>query len=161
MPGKNRDVLYAEDVLRGAELKGSTVAIIGGGMIGCEVAEFLAQKGKRVYIIEMLDDVAMDMSARPRWLLLRRLRETGRVEILVKTKAKRVQGQTIWVEKEGQEIQLGKMDEIVLAIGYKSDNTLFNSLRGKVAELFAIGDCVKPRKAFEAIHEGFDVGLKI
>jgi len=161
VPGGKREVLYAEDVLRGAELKGGIVAVIGGGMIGCEVADFLTQKGKRVFIIEMLDDVAMDMSARPRWLLLKRLRESRRVEILVKTKVKKIEGQKIFVEKEGHEVELGKMDEIVLAIGYKSNDMLYHSLKGKVPELFTIGDCVKPRKAFEAIHEGFEVGLKI
>jgi 2,4-dienoyl-CoA reductase-like NADH-dependent reductase (Old Yellow Enzyme family)/thioredoxin reductase len=159
--GGNKEVLYAEDVLRGTELKGNAIAVIGGGMIGCEVADFLAQKGKRVYIIEMLDDVAMDMSARPRWLLLKRLRESPKVEILVKTKVIKIEGQHIIVDKEGQEVELGKMDEIVLAIGYKSNDALFNSLKGRRIELFAIGDCVKPRKAFEAIHEGFEVGLKI
>ena len=160
-PEKSSNVLYAEDVLRGAALRGSTVAVIGGGMIGCEVAEFLVQKGKRVHIVEMLDDVAVDMSARPRWLLLRRLRESGKVEIFIKTKVKRVEGQRVFAEKEGGEIELGKMDAIVLAIGYKANETLYNSLKGKVPEIYAIGDCVRPRKAFEAIHEGFEVGLKI
>ncbi len=160
-PEKERGVHFAEDVLRGASLKGEKVAVIGGGMIGCEVAEFLAKKGKQVLIVEMLDDVAMDMSARPRWLLLKRLRESQRVEILVKTKVNRVEGGTIVVEKEGRETKLEKVDEIVLAVGYRANDALYQSLKAKVTEIYAIGDCVKPRKAFDAIHEGFEVALEI
>jgi len=159
--GEDQNFLYAESVLSGIELKGSTIAVIGGGMIGCEVAELLSQKEKKVYVIEMLDDVAMDMSARPRFLLLKRLRESKNIEILLKTKFKRVAEQTVVIEKEGQESELGKIDRIVLAIGYKPENSLFNALKGKVPELFVIGDCVKPRKAYEAIHEGFEVGIRI
>ena len=161
VPNGDQKVLYAEDVLQGAEVKGSKVAIIGGGMIGCEVADFLTKKRRRVFIIEMLDDVAMDMSSRPRWLLLRRLQESGGVEILVKTKVNKIEGQTVFVEKDGHPVELGKMNEIVLAVGYKPNSILYDSLKGKIAELYTIGDCVKPRKALEAIHEGFEVGLKI
>ena len=159
--GRGRKIPHAEDVLNGKVPKGDKIAIIGGGMIGCEVAEFLVQKGKKVCLIEMLDDLALDMSARPRYLLLRRLRESGKVDILTKTKVKGIEGQTIVVEKEGKETELEKMDGIVLSIGYRPDDGLFRSLKGEVPEVFAVGDCVKPRKAFEAIQEGFEVGLKV
>jgi len=157
----DQEVLYAEDVLHGKELKGKTIAVIGGGMIGCEVADFLTHQMKKIYLIEMLDDLAMDMSPRPRWLLLKRLNDSQRVEILTRTKVKGIKDHTIIVEKEGQEVELRKVDGIVLAIGYRPNNLLFKVLKDKVTELFAIGDCAKPRKAFEAIHEGFEVGLKV
>jgi 2,4-dienoyl-CoA reductase (NADPH2) len=101
------------------------------------------------------------MSPRPRYLLLKRLRESGQIKILTKTKVKRIKDQTIVVEREGREIELEKVDGIVLAIGYRPDDSLFQSLKAGVPEIFAIGDCVKPRKAFEAIQEGFEVGLKV
>jgi NADPH-dependent 2,4-dienoyl-CoA reductase/sulfur reductase-like enzyme len=158
---ENKDILYAEDVLQGKEVEGKTIAVIGGGMIGCEVSEFLIQRGKRIRLIEMLEDLALDMSSRPRWLLLRRLRDSGRVEVLTKTKVKEIKDQRIITEKEGREVEIEKVDGIVLAIGYRPDDTLFNSLKGKVPELHAIGDCVKAQKAFEAIQDGFKVGLEI
>jgi pyruvate/2-oxoglutarate dehydrogenase complex dihydrolipoamide dehydrogenase (E3) component len=158
---ENKDILYAEDVLQGKEVEGKTIAVIGGGMIGCEVSEFLIQRGKRIRLIEMLEDLALDMSSRPRWLLLRRLRDSGRVEVLTKTTVKEIKDQRIIAEKEGREVEIEKVDGIVLAIGYRPDNALFNSLKGKVPELHAIGDCVKAQKAFEAIQDGFKVGLEI
>jgi 2,4-dienoyl-CoA reductase-like NADH-dependent reductase (Old Yellow Enzyme family)/thioredoxin reductase len=159
--GKGKKIPHAEDVLAGKALKGKKIAVIGGGMIGCETSEFLIKKGKNVCLIEMLDDLALDMSARPRYLLLKRLRESGQIKILTKTKVKRIKDQTIVVEREGREIELEKVDGIVLAIGYRPDDSLFQSLKAGVPEIFAIGDCVKPRKAFEAIQEGFEVGLKV
>jgi thioredoxin reductase len=109
----------------------------------------------------MLDGLALDMSARPRYLLLRRLRESGKIEILTKTKVKGIKGQKIIVEREGKETELEKVDGIVLSIGYRPDKNLFESLKGVRPEVFPVGDCVKPRKAFEAIHEGFEIGLKV
>jgi 2,4-dienoyl-CoA reductase-like NADH-dependent reductase (Old Yellow Enzyme family)/thioredoxin reductase len=159
--GKGKKIPHAEDVLNGKVPKGEKIAVIGGGMIGCEVAEFLIQKGKKVCLIEMLDDLALDLSARPRYLLLRRLRESGKVDILTKTKVKEIKGQTIIVESEGKETELEKVDGIVLSIGYRPDDSLFQSLKGGAPEVFAVGDCVKPRKAFEAIQEGFEAGLKV
>ncbi len=158
---EDTDVLYAEDVLQGKEIKGKTIAVIGGGMIGCEVSEFLIQRGKRIRLIEMLEDLALDMSSRPRWLLLRRIHDSGQVETLTKTKVKEIKDQMIIAEREGQEVELGKVDGIVLAIGYRPDEALFNSLKGKVPDLHAVGDCVKPQKAFEAIQDGFKIGLEI
>jgi len=158
---EEKGVIYAEDVLRGKEMKGKTIAVIGGGMIGCEVSEFLIQRGKRIRLIEMLEDLALDMSSRPRWLLLRRLHDSGQVEVLTKTRVRGIRNGMIIAEREGQEVELGKVDGIVLAIGYRPDDVLFNSLKGKVSELHAIGDCVKPQKAFEAIQDGFKLGLEI
>jgi len=158
---EDTSVLYAEDVLRATEVEGKTIAVIGGGMIGCEVSEFLIQRGKRIRLIEMLEDLAMDMSSRPRWLLLRRLHDSGQVEVLTKTTVKGIRDGVIIAQREGQEVELGMVDGIVLAIGYRPDDVLLNSLKDKVPELHAIGDCVKPQKAFEAIQDGFKIGLEI
>jgi 2,4-dienoyl-CoA reductase (NADPH2) len=52
-------------------------------------------------------------------------------------------------------------DTVVLAMGIRPNNELEAALRTLTAELHKIGDCVKPRKAIDAIHEGFQVSLKI
>ena len=50
---------------------------------------------------------------------------------------------------------------VVVATGYKPNQDLLKTLNGKVDELYKIGDCVRVRTALEAIHEGFEAGLKI
>ena len=52
-------------------------------------------------------------------------------------------------------------ETVVLATGSEAENTLYRNLEGRVPELYAIGDCVAPRKLLEAIHEGYAVALKI
>jgi hypothetical protein len=56
---------------------------------------------------------------------------------------------------------LDKADTVVLAAGMKPNNSLFVSLKGRIAELYAIGDCFKPRKMIDAIHEGARVARAI
>ena len=54
-----------------------------------------------------------------------------------------------------------KGDKVVLAVGFKAHNQLIEALKGKVPELYSVGDCVKPRLIKEAIEEGFCIGRKI
>ena len=53
------------------------------------------------------------------------------------------------------------VDTVVLAVGAKPENSLLGGLEGKVPEMYAIGDCLSPRKMIEAIHEGYETALKI
>jgi pyruvate/2-oxoglutarate dehydrogenase complex dihydrolipoamide dehydrogenase (E3) component len=85
-------VALAEDVLQNRTRLGSKIVVIGGGMVGCETAEWIAQDGKQVMVVEQLAEVAGDLEARTR---------------------------------------------------------------------NRIGDCVQPRKAIEAVHEGFLLGSEI
>ena len=62
---------------------------------------------------------------------------------------------------ESQERCFVQGDMVVLAVGYQSDQTLFQEIRPRIKEVYCIGDCVKPRTGIEAIHEGYEVGLKI
>ncbi|GAH87143.1 unnamed protein product, partial [marine sediment metagenome] len=73
--GKN--VATAIDVLTWNKETGQSVVIIGGGLIGCETAEFLSQKGKQVTIVEMLPSVGADIGGFNRWVILDRLKAAG------------------------------------------------------------------------------------
>ena len=63
-------------------------------------------------------------------------------------------------EKDGQEHFI-KADTVIVAVGYSSNNGLQKQIEGKFPEIYPIGDCVKVRTALEAVHEGFQVALKI
>ena len=63
-------------------------------------------------------------------------------------------------EKDKNDIKIFA-DTVIIAAGYKSNQSLTNKLNGKIKELYKIGDCVEVRTALEAIHEGFEVGLRI
>ena len=56
------------------------------------------------------------------------------------------------------ETLLNNVDTVVIAAGAEVNNNLYHSLKGKVKELYAIGDCVAPRDVEAAIHEGYKIG---
>lgn len=159
IPGVDRaNVVTAIDVLSGREIKGGNILVVGGGMVGCEVAEFLEHQGKKVTIIEMLDRIAKDIGPTTAWVVRQRIKEKG---IIIFTKAKliSIEDDGITVDREGGRESL-KGDIVVLATGLKPDNELMESLKGKVSLHFA-GDCVEVAKILEAIHGGFKVGCEV
>lgn len=160
VPGVDREnVITSWDVLSGRASVGDFPIIIGGGMVGCETAEFLSAMGKRVRIVEMLDSIAIDVDFRSRMFLLERLQKLG-VEVFTKTKLEGISDEGIVVSKDcGREVL--KCDTVVLAVGAKPERELIDALKERVEEVYSIGDCVSPRKILEAIEEGFMIGAQV
>lgn len=157
---KEQTVLQAWDVLAGTETKGRNIVIAGGGGVGCYTAHYLAEmKGKKVAIVEMLDKVANDVGVSSRWILRKQLTDRG-VNVIIQAKLERIAKNSVIITKGGKEESISA-DTVVLALGASPNNGLYNDAKNKFSEVYAIGDCVKPRKALEAIHEGFDAGLKV
>ena len=153
-------VVDAADVLTGKAAVGDEMVIIGGGIIGCETAEFLAAQGKKVTVVEMLDNLATGMERTHRQFLLQRLDGRG-VNLMVRTEAQAVAGDGVLVRMaDGKERTLAA-DTVVLAIGVSPNQQLYQALRGKVGEIYQVGDCVEPHHLMEAVVAGFDVGRAI
>lgn len=152
------NILTAWEVLAGKETK-KEVLVLGGGMAGIETAEFLFQNGCSVTVVEMLDKLAADMEGTTRTLLLERI-AASRISVMLSTRVMKVQEGRVLLRREGREEWLSAAT-IVLALGSQANNELLKQLTGIFPEVIAIGDCVQPRKAKEAIHEGFLAGLKI
>lgn len=154
------NLLTAWEVLAGKEV-GQEVLILGGGMVGMETAEFLSQKGCRVTVVEMLDQLAADMEGTSRALLLERLSKLP-ISVKLSTRVEEIREGRVRVKNEEGEVRLGA-ETILLALGSRSNDEMVKILREKgiVPQLFIIGDCLEPRKAQEAIHEGFAAALQI
>jgi len=160
IPGIDRkNVVTALDVLSGKAEVGQRVVVAGGGMIGCEAAEFLADKGKKVTIVEMLPRVGQDIGPTTRWVSIGRLRDMG-VEILTLAKLESVTDSGVTITKEGQSQSI-EADTIVIAVGLESNGKLFEALKGELRNLHAIGDCAEVNRMLEAIHQGWQVGCEI
>lgn len=80
--------------------------------------------------------------------------------MLTNTKAVEIKPNAVVVEQNGEKKEIG-CDTAVIAVGTKPNDGLYDELSGKVAELYKIGDCVKPRKALDATREAADLALKI
>jgi len=169
IPGVDKErVVTAWDVLAGkAATAARNVAILGGGLVGCETADFLAETGDNpvvgrtaVTIVEMLEGVALDMANEPRHLLMQRLRDKG-VRILTSARVKEILDDGVLFVRDGQEESIHNVDTIVLALGARAVDHLSEKIRDKVTEVYVIGDAKEPRKVLEATAEGAEVGREI
>jgi pyruvate/2-oxoglutarate dehydrogenase complex dihydrolipoamide dehydrogenase (E3) component len=151
-------VLTAWEVLGGKEVEKEAL-ILGGGMVGMETAEFLSQKGCRVIVVEMTERLAADMEGTTRALLLERI-ALQKISSLLSTEVKDIRDGKVLVSHDGNERWL-EAGTIILALGSRANNEILQALEGKVPQILPIGDCVEPRKAKEAIHEGFAAALQV
>ncbi|MDO8490556.1 MAG: FAD-dependent oxidoreductase, partial [Dehalococcoidia bacterium] len=150
----------AEDVLTGKAQTGDRVAIIGGGIVGCETAEYLADKGRKVAILEMMPKLATGMVLLPRWLLLKRISAKG-IRTLVGVKVEEAaRDRVTFVGKDGKKEAI-EVDSIVLAAGAKANNDLYQQIKGSVPEVYLVGDAREPCSIIEAIGEAARVGYDI
>ncbi len=155
----NSSVITAWDVVRGEKIVGERVVIVGGGQVGCETADFLLDQGKRITILEMLENLAADMSKRARKVVLDKLVRSG-VEIIKQALVTETSYSEIKFERAGLKQKIKDFDHVVLALGTVSERTLLEEIGEVDVPVFSIGDCVSPRKAIEAIREGFDLALE-
>jgi NADPH-dependent 2,4-dienoyl-CoA reductase/sulfur reductase-like enzyme len=155
IPGIGKEnVMTAPDVLSGEKKTGEDVVVAGGGAVGCEVANYLAQQDKQVTIVEMLDTVGLDMDSWI-WVCLSAELAQKNVKILKSTKIEEITDQgVVLMDKSWNRIVL-KADNVVLASGLKREDGLVKELEGKVEEVDVIGDARQPRRIQEAVYEGF------
>lgn len=153
------NVATAEEVLTGRKEAGKEVIIIGGGMVGCETAEFLVQQGKKVTVVEMLGRIANDVVATYRPFFLSRLTKAG-VRMETRAEVEEITDRGIRVSRDGT-VEFFGGDTVALAVGFESNKGLAEELNHKVTSLYLIGDCSEPRRIKEAIEEGFCAGMEI
>jgi 2-enoate reductase len=151
-------VYSAEDVLNKKVDPGQNVAVIGGGLVGCELALDLQDQGKKVSLVEALDKLLAlngPLCAANKEMLERLVPYKG-VDIYTSSKANSYDGTTLKIDtKEGsKEI---KVDSVVLAVGYKEENSLYESLQFDVPDIHLLGDARKVSNIMYAIWDAFEV----
>lgn len=149
------NVVLACDVLTGTKKIGDDVVVIGGEVTGCEVADLLAEAGKKVTVTTLESDLmTFNVTRYTRNPLLHRLNTMG-VTIMTGVQYRKItkDGVTLVdVEGKGQTI---KADTVVIAAGTRSDDQLFQSLKGNKLQVIPVGDCIKPRTIMDAMREGY------
>ena len=164
IPGREKShVVSYLDILGGDVAPGRRVAVIGGQKIGCEVADYLAEKGSEVILTDPSGEFCQDAGMKTRWLLMERLEGEPKIELRKKTTVEMINDSSIVIQKEGNTETINDIDQVVMAMGKISRKELGDALiaDSKVQEIYTVGDCVLPRKMTEAIYEGSAVGHKI
>lgn len=158
--GKN--VVLAADVLTGKKSVGNKVVIVGGGMVGCEVADFLhEEKGKTdITILEMLPKVAIDVGPTLRWVFRKRLND---FKIKIKTNARVSEITDRGVASVcGGATEVFDADTVIIAVGYEPSNKLAREIEGKAGvSVRLVGDCDKIARIAEAVESGFRAALEV
>lgn len=155
------EVVFARDVLLGRSAVGGRVLVVGAGAVGLETAEFLVAQQKKVTAIEMTETFGTGLEEGHRYWVMETLRAGGAV-LLNRTTLEAFEANgTVHVYREGRGEILGPFDNVVLAAGYRPNDTLYQQLRACIPEVYLIGDAVKPRSATEAIREAVRTARKI
>ena len=144
------------------DLNDKTVLVVGGGMIGCEAAEFLGERGHRVAVVEMKEDIASDVRPEHRRCLLKNLRES---QVLVRTGARveRFYPDGVdYVLADGTEGSLRGYDSVVLAMGTRSREELRERIAAFVPQVLVVGEAASaPGNAVRATGDALDAALSI
>ena len=152
----------AQDMLDGKAQMGKRILVVGGGMVGCEAAEYLAERGHQVAVIEMKDVIAADVTPENRRYMFENFEEN---HVLLRPGAKVTQFYTDGVDyalADGTAGSLRGYDNIVLAMGSRSNTALKETAEKVAGQVLVIGEAAKaPGNAVLATGDALEAALKI
>lgn len=151
------NTINAIDVLDGKVQCGKKALVIGGGLVGCETADFLGERGFEVAVVEGREDIAMDIISEHKIYLLKSFKENN-IQVHTNSMVKEIKADGIIVDHQGQEETLSGFDSIVLALGSASYQPFEENL---VKEQYVLGDATKARRAIDALREARELVIKI
>ena len=160
--GDDAHVYTAADVLNGVKGSGSSAAVIGGGLVGCETALWLAQQGKDVTIVEALDKLMAVNGplCHANKDMLERLIPYHGVKVMTGAKVTGFKDGVLTAQTADGTRSVS-CDSVILAVGYKEENTLYHELEFDVPEIYLLGDAKKVSNIMYAIWDAFEVANHI
>lgn len=152
-------MIEAIEYLRGKKEVGKTVAVIGGGLTGCEIAYDLALKGKKPIIVEMTDDILkVNGLCMANSSCLRELLRYHQVEIYTDTCLEKVDGDRIWV-KSSDETKTLQVDSVIASCGYIPAEAIYGT--DDMDNVHLIGDCGKIGNLKSVIWGAYDLAFQL
>lgn len=161
-PGKDQDfVIASNDVLDGKVDVQGKIAVIGGGLVGAETANYLATHNDDVTIIEMLPEIAGEEPGSMKKFLMESYEE-HHVDIHVNTAVQTInEDKTITVKVGDERKLLGPFDYVLTAVGLHGNTELKDVLEDIVPEVKYVGGALQRGNALDAIREGYKAGLEV
>ncbi|MBV4437313.1 FAD-dependent oxidoreductase [Clostridium tyrobutyricum] len=162
LPGMEKDkVSTAVDILNGTKKPGKNVIIVGGGLVGCETALYLAKAGKKVTIVEAKDKILDAGKPIPHMnkIMLEDLIKKYNIKVITGNSLLEVtDAGAVLIDSKFKQQEVSA-DTVVISVGFKSNRKLYNKLHGKVTDLYLIGDAYQAANIMDAIWSGNEIGL--
>ena len=160
--GDDERVYPAAQVLTGEKDCGDTTVVVGGGLVGCETALWLAEQGKNVTIVEVLDRLMAVNGplCHANKDMLERLLPYHGVKAITSARVTGYRGGILHASCGGKEREIA-CDSVILAVGYQEEDSLYRQLEFDVPELYLLGDARKVSNIMYAIWDAFEVANHI
>lgn len=151
-------VYTADEVLLGKQDASDQIVIIGGGLVGCETALWLAQQGKKVSVVEILPEILGGHGAMPHmnYYMLTDLLNYHKVDIYTDTKVLKTTSDGIVVETDGTQKVL-PAKTVIASIGYIENNMLYEQLKDSEIPVYNIGDSSQVHNIMYAIWNAYEL----
>ncbi|WP_278599888.1 bile acid Fe-S flavoenzyme BaiCD [Clostridium tertium] len=162
VPGANLPhVTNSHDILAGKAKVNGDIVVIGGGLVGLEVAEYLSGNVNKITVVEMLNEVAKDLGQLRKICVMESLYHEG-IKTITEAKCVEIKEKSIVIDRNG-EVEEVPCDSVIVAIGARSRN--FESISDYCKEhnipYHVIGDAVRARRALNCIEEASEVARRI
>lgn len=160
--GDDERVYPAAQVLTGEKDCGDTTVVVGGGLVGCETALWLAEQGKNVTIVETLDRLMAVNGplCHANKDMLERLLPYHGVKAITSARVTGYRGGILHASCGGEEREIA-CDSVILAVGYQEEDSLYRQLEFDAPELYLLGDARKVSNIMYAIWDAFEVANHI
>ena len=149
----------AWDVLSGKPMAGGPYLIVGAGLVGCETADLLSDRGEKVMLVEILPEIACDADKDTKAYFDIRFQNKG-VTIHTGATLTRMEDRLAIIHIGLEDIPI-ETGTVVFSVGAKSDDLLYEQLTSAGIEVIKAGDCVKPRRILDSVEEGFQAGTRV
>ena len=156
----SKKVVFAQELKKEKPNIGRHVVIVGAGLVGCETAVHLKEKGHEVVLVGRSGDYAKDAPMFHKTALKVKMQALG-LEIHLNTTAVKIGSEgVVCREKDGQELTF-QADTVFCAMGMQARTEEVNALRALAPEVYTIGDCVQPGQVFWAVSGGYYAALDL
>lgn len=160
--GDAENVYTAEDVLNGVKQAGDKTIVIGAGLVGCETALWLHDQGKHVTIVEMQKDILALAGplCHANHDMLHDLLHYKRIPVMCSSYVA-APAEGGFIVKTGDKETVVAADSAIIAVGYTSERSLYETVRNKVGESYVFGDARKVQNIMYAIWDAYEVARGI
>lgn len=156
------NVCTITEILNGnIKLENKKVAVIGSGLTGLETSEFLIEKGNTVSVVEMADTISPVTYEQHKRDTIPKLKKSG-VEFLPSYKLSEIKEDSVLLESVSNGSQKTvKCDNVVLSVGVRPINNLYDELKGEINNLYKIGDASQVGRIADATRSAYDLAMKL